>query len=340
VTAAPSRRFVAPGKLMIAGEYAVLGPSGEALAVAVQAGVTLDAFPASVWELARAEDGTTWREPDGSAAVPEALRFAHAAWTTARAALAAGDATPPPPHRLVTRPDGDAGTGDRKPGVGGSASATAAVTAALFGLAGRDVPAERAAILAAALRAHRAAQGGEGSGYDVATVVHGGLVHWRRGAAAALPWPDGLHVLAGYSGRSARTVGFLQRVESLRAADAARLAAELDALAAPVRALLAAFGAASVPAVLQSVRDCHDALAAWDRAHGLGIVTAEIAQLRALAAAEGAAAKVSGAGGGDSVLAFAADPSVLDATARAWRDAGFRPFAVARTDHGVHEAHA
>lgn len=325
-----TRRFVAPGKLMIAGEYSVLAPGGEALAVAVEGGVALDAEPAPAWELVRADSGAAWRP---GAPVPGDLRFAAAAFEEVRAHL--GD--PGAPHRLVLRPAGAHGTGEAKPGIGGSASATAVTAAAVLTLATGVAPVNPL-LLDVALRAHRRAQDGEGSGYDVATVVYGGLVHWRHGEATRLPWPDGLHLLAGYSGTSARTTSFLAKVEALRAADPARLADDFGALAAPVRALVDAFRTAAPAAALDAARACHRALAAWDAAHRLGIVTPAIAQLCAAAERAGAAAKVSGAGGGDSVIAFAGAAAVLEAVSRAWTSAGFRPLPLVRAEAGTREA--
>jgi phosphomevalonate kinase len=319
------RRFLAPGKLMIAGEYAVLGPGGAALAVAVSGGVEADVMPSEAWELARVE-GPTWRRGE----VPEELRFAHAAWSQARGALV--------PHRVLTRACGAASSGVRKPGVGGSASAAVAVTAALHGLAGRDLRASatRAAVLGDALAAHRAAQHGRGSGYDVATATVGGLVLWRpaSGEAAVVDWPDGLQIVAGYSGRSAPTSAQLASVEA-RAGRA--LGEDLRRLAAPVDELIDAARGRNLGRVLAGVRRCQRALAAWDSLRQLGIVTAEVAALIALAERCGAAAKVSGAGGGDSVIALADDETLIAAVQRAWRRAGFEPLDVELDHEGVRE---
>ena len=330
---------VAPGKLMIAGEYSVLA-GGEALAMAVEPGVEAAAEPSEVWELARADSHVSWRE---GWPVPEDLRFAHAALVAAREELG----EPMAPLRIVTRTLGGVATGGGKPGAGGSASATVAVVGAVFLAAGHAL--RDHAILGPALRSHLAAQGGRGSGYDIATIVYGGLIRWRPAQVAAagahapayeaarLPWPEGLHVLAGYTGRSASTSSFLAALDRAALADRAGLAAELHGLGARVTRLIDAFAAADVRAVLDGVRDCHAALCAWDRERRLGVMPPEVAQAIALAEACGAAAKVSGAGGGDSVLAFAPDAATLAAVASAWRDRGFDPLPFRRCEVGLHE---
>jgi phosphomevalonate kinase len=230
------------------------------------------------------------------------------------------------------------GVGEEKPGLGGSASATVGVAACCFALGGRDLVAERSSLLRLALDAHRRAQAGHGSGYDVATVLHGGVVLWRPRLLEArqLAWPDGLHFIAGYSGQSASTGALLGRA-GRRAPDAP---ADLGRLAREVGRLVAAFSRGEVPEILDSVRACRRELSEWDRRHGLGIVTAALARMMEGAEALGAAAKISGAGGGDSVLAFADRADVLHGVARAWRAEGFEPLTVALSSRGVEELSA
>jgi mevalonate kinase len=310
---------------MLAGEYSVLAPGGEALALAVEAGVEARATPAERWEIQWPERDQRWREGDPWNAE---LRFALAALQQARRA---GDGRPP--LSIVTRTLGGAGTGRRKPGVGGSASATAAVAAAVLG-----EPLEHTALLRHALAAHLQAQGGHGSGYDVATAVFGGLVRWRpgeagQGQAARVSWPNGLYLLFGYSGASASTSGLLGRLKRRRRdAPGAHPAAEL---VAPTRRLIEAFAAGQPDAILQRVRASHEAFSAWDRRLRMGAVTDQIAQMARLAQQCGAAVKVSGAGGGDSVLALASHPARLARLERAWRAAGFTPLDVDASREGV-----
>jgi phosphomevalonate kinase len=200
-------------------------------------------------------------------------------------------------------------------------------------------------VLRCALRAHREAQAGRGSGYDVATVACGGLVCWRPprtpdddGEARQVAWPDGLLVSAAFSGRGARTTDLLGRVARIGAADGPALAAELARLGQAARGLVDAFAAAKLEELARCVRECHARLAAWDRQHRIGILTPEVARLIAIAEDAGAAAKISGAGGGDSVLAFDDDPQRLAAVARGWEREGFALLPVTRSAVGLHRA--
>lgn len=329
----------APGKLMLAGEYAVLRPQGgRALAVALPEGVEVTARPSpGGWELTREEDGLLWREATGAqseAPPPEALRFVHAALQSSRRSSAIAQLAP---LRLSTRQLGALGTGAQKPGVGGSASATVATCAVLAAAAGEACPPET--LLERALCAHREAQGGRGSGYDVATIVYGGLVDYQRlGESEAKVerrrWPS-ISIVAGYSGESASTRALLVRVDAIASAHPDAFAAELAALGAPVDELSRALVDASPTAIAEAIDDCHARLAAWDRKHALGIVTPAIEALLVLARAVDVPCKIAGGGGGDSVVALHDDPQRLARLRERWQDAGFAAFDVTICPDGV-----
>lgn len=329
------RTFNAPGKLMLAGEYSVLGPGGVALALAIEPGIDAVVEPSGRWELGRhgvSPDGPV-RWVEGEAAVPGPLAYAHGALQTALRRLG-----PLAPHRIETRlPTALGHDPARKPGVGGSASATAVVAAAVHAIGGVDPALERDAVLDAALQAHHEVQGG-GSGYDVATVVHGGLACWDRERAALepLPWPAALGFIAGYSGRSARTRRQLAKLERVRTRYVDSVTAELTLLNREVHGLVAALRRGDPKEILERVRGSHRALARWDHRRGLGILTPAVERMIQIAEESGAAAKVSGAGAGDSVIALGA-PDSLEAAAAAWRASGFEPLPVDLAAHGVRE---
>ena len=320
--------FEAPGKLMLAGEYSVLDPGGVAVAVAVNPpALRAELTPAAAWELARADLPTVWRQGDP---VPDELAFVHAAWRACVPRLGGKL----PPHRVAIHRVGSAGTGSAKPGVGGSAGATTVTVAALFGLAGGGSDDELRDL---ALEVHRRQQGGRGSGYDIATIVHGGLVCWEPETRRArrVCWPDDLLLVAGYSGNSASTPAFLSKVAKLKHDNPDRYRRDMEALAAPVRRLARAALDGDSAALLEAVAPCHRALAAWARRHRLGVVTDELTCLVELAGEAGAAAKVSGAGGGDSAVALCRDPDQAEAVRTLWQRAGFSALDVAPTSRGV-----
>lgn len=171
---------------------------------------------------------------------------------------------------------------------------------------------------------------------------------WPRLAVRALPWGPGLRLAVCFSGRSASTPALLAQMAAARAASAAvdaRAHAVLAAIAADVVAPVAALLAAQ-PLAPAAQRRLH-ALLVRNRAllrelqaaTGVELETAALAAVADLGTAAPvagtahalAAAKLSGAGGGDCAVAVvtAADPRELDAAARAvaaaWTAAGYTP---------------
>jgi phosphomevalonate kinase len=96
--------------------------------------------------------------------------------------------------------------GGRKVGLGSSAAAAVGVCWALLALAAGGPP-QPGEVLEAALAAHRRAQGGRGSGYDVFASFHGGAGLFAGGARPSwqpleLPWLEPLYLFHGESGLS------------------------------------------------------------------------------------------------------------------------------------------
>jgi phosphomevalonate kinase len=190
--------------------------------------------------------------------------------------------------------------------------------------------------LSLALAAHWAEQGGSGSGADVAASALGGLSlvrvahHWTTPEALlarparslversplevhAVALPADLRLLLAFSGQSADTRHLVRDVRLFAAARKAawdslaeRIAACAGSLAAALEAAARDPGAAPREAALASVRAAAAAMGALGDEAKVPIVTDPLARICAVASSAGAAAKPSGAGGGDCavVLAF------------------------------------
>lgn len=161
----------APGKLVVAGEYAVVD-GGAAVVAAIDRGVRCSVAPGD------------------EVVTPGDDSFVRAALEAIRA----------PPRRYVFE-DANPVTLSDKPGFGGSAAATVAACAAGLRAAGRPLD----DLLELALRVHHEVQG-SGSGIDVRASVAGGATRWPGGAQVELPT-----LSAVYSGRSAKTGPRVQR---------------------------------------------------------------------------------------------------------------------------------
>ncbi|HIA00864.1 MAG TPA: hypothetical protein EYN66_02985, partial [Myxococcales bacterium] len=198
---------------------------------------------------------------------------------------------------------------------------------------------EKDRLLPQALAAHAGAQGKAGSGYDVASCCYGGLMSWvpSSGGIQQHEWPESLHIVAAYSGQSARTSDFLARLDGLRARNAKALDLELSWLNEPVRGLERAIADNRVDDMAQLMGECHARLRVWDSRHNLGIVTAGIAEMLKVAAEMGVAAKISGAGGGDSIYALGSDLKLLETLSEKWAVAGFSCVPISLNNSGVQQ---
>ncbi|HUE30128.1 MAG TPA: hypothetical protein VMR79_04600 [Verrucomicrobiae bacterium] len=326
----------APGKLFLAGEYAVLaGAPALVAAVDRRAQVRVQLEPgAGSLEVESLAEGTRRvihdpeRDPLGggdAGAVLAALRSARAAAPSLAAARA----------RVVVDTRAFLADG-QKLGLGRSAATVAAAVAALLAGAGRQDGGE---ILQAALAAHARFQEGRGSGADVAAAVRGGLLEFRRDAGAvtvaARALPRGLHLLVGWSGQGGATDPLLRRF-----ADGASRPRALRDLSAVAERAAAAVERGDAAALLDAVASTADLLARLGDETGIPIVTPALARLVAAARRLGVAAKPSGAGGGDCGIAIVTSAAQADAVVAAWRAEGIVPLPVAIAAEGVcHEGH-
>ena len=283
--------FSAPGKLFLIGEYGVLhGGTAVIAAVDRRASATF--------------------VPGGAPATPliaEAVRAV--AERTALDGVALPDGAPLVDSAAMSQ-DG------QKLGLGSSAAAVVAAIAALWDALGR--PVEPGALLPLAVGAHRAAQGGRGSGGDVAASLFGGVIAYARAGeaepvirplSAALP----VQLVVFRAGEPAGTVHFLNAVERLASRDPAEHAARVQPITAAAGKFVQAHEAGDGAALIAAVAAAHEALQALGHAADVPIVTAALQTAAALARGCGGAAKGSGAGGGDVGVGFFPDPDAAEA---------------------------
>lgn len=276
----------APGKIVLAGEYAVLyGAPAICMAVSRRAVVTVSAS---------AEDGP------GKVSTPGYVGDDPAAILDV--------AGPVVRHRrgfeLDTRAFSEHG---RKIGLGSSAALTVALLAAVN--ATDDVFAE-------ALEAHRRFQGGKGSGVDIATAVHGGLLQYTMPSSEVRPlcWPDGLEMRVLWTGVAASTADRLGKL------DADRYAASKTALCDAAEDMAAAWRHGDTDRILVRYVSYIDALRQFSLDHELGIFDAGHDELTKAASDDDLVYKPAGAGGGDVGVLFGRDPAALDAFIREHED--------------------
>lgn len=261
----------APGKAIVCGEYAVLD-GAPAISIAVDRAVV-------------AREGNGVRSP-----------FVEAACRHAAAALNAA------PMTDVAVDSGALYDAAGKIGVGSSAAVTAAVVGLAFARAGKDLS-DRAQLFAIADAAHTEAQGVKGSGIDVATSVYGGAIRFERLSTApsirSVEWPSPLQLTFVFSGQSASTPDLVGRVKRLRERDGKTYDARMGALAEITRSFCTALERGDARGAITIVSEWQPSLAALGHAADAPIVTPFFDDVAAIARQHGAAAKPSGAGGGD-----------------------------------------
>ena len=330
----------APGKLFLLGEYAVLdGAPAIVAAVDRSIEVRIARLKTRTVRISAPGQSENLEFPAGAPpAQHSALRFALRAYAHAIAAR------PPAADAglelcITSHLDGDNGV---KLGLGSSAAVTVAVVAAILALTDRKTAPRHADgwrpddVFPIAWRAHRDAQGGVGSGADVAASTYGGIVRFEpRGFAVPrvvpLPRPVDAILLTAWTGAAAATVELVKHYTALPRAGA-RMAfrhasrACVDWLARALQR--GTFSAAALDAG-------GAALAQLAAATGLPLLTPRLTELVAIARTHGGAAKPAGAGGGDCGIALASNAAAAQRIQAAWRAAGILPLDVSVSGTGV-----
>ena len=264
----------APGKLMLLGDYAVL-EGGTAMVAAVNRRAT--AVSLSEEEAAR---------HPSSAVVEHVLQ----------AAKEAGYDVPPGIRIDTSGFRDEVGT---KLGLGSSA-VVAVLTSALATGRGDDVT------LSVAVRGHRSAAQGKGSGVDVAACFSGGVIATKRQPGPIEPLPSrlrGHELFVLYTGQAASTPELVKKCQA--SAQWSRWQSVLQSLADEgVDAWRAQNGSRFLSVVARYGR----AMGQMGKDANAPVVTDQIEAIMRLATEKGAAAKPSGAGGGDVVVLWGQDP--------------------------------
>ena len=321
-------RASAPGKAVVVGEYAVLsGAPAMSMALNHRARVTVSAGEgdaSSVIAPGYLSRRLRFRALPGGAiewldALPEVGAHELLCRIWQRAGLAARPAVA---MTLDTRPFFDRATG-RKIGLGSSAALAIALAAALRTLATGEPPSD----YERALHAHRDYQGGKGSGIDIATAHHGGLLRFQQGQAnQRLAWPAGLAYRYFWSGSSVSTATKLADMP----------AGGHDRLAIAAESAIRAMSGDDVADMLAALGDYVVELAAFDRSQRLGIFAAGHRELAEAARTQGDCVyKPCGAGGGDIGIAVAPTDSALTEFSALAKRHGFSALDARLDDQGV-----
>lgn len=349
-----------PGKLFIAGEYAVVSPGEPSVLVAVDRYVTVELQESRergtirsaqygrlplVWTR---EDDRVVIDPDHSPS-----DYAFAAITVVEQ-LVAERGVQPRFYDIDIQSELDDVSG-RKFGLGSSAAVTVATVRALdafYGLGLSDVQVFKTALVATVMIS------GDASGGDVAACTFGGWIaysapdraslrdparpdsiqaavdrDWPGFSVRHLPAPAGLTLLVGWTGQPASTTRLVGSVQHRTRAAGTHYGDFLDRSRACVTALVDALDAHDRDGIMGAVRGARAALGDLAGRVGLQIETPTLAALCDTAVELGAVAKSSGAGGGDCGIVLAPQDADVHRLLREWEQYDIR-----HLDIKVHDA--
>ncbi|MFP3395709.1 phosphomevalonate kinase [Brevibacterium sp. H602] len=362
----------APGKLFIAGEYAVVEPGQPAVLIAVDRCITVRLTESEgAGRIHSSEYGqapVVWRrEDDGEHIIVDERPFDYvlSAISTVEE-LRSGRGASPRYFDLEISSELNDSDG-RKFGLGSSAAVTVATIAALdefYELGLTLTERFKLAVLATIAISTKA------SGGDLAASTFGGWIRYSSPDRAALhahreahgvvsamscsEWagcsarrvtpPSSLDLLVGWTGSPASTEHLVTRVHTPRE-QAAESSAETTAAPQKTRPLVsfaaeshtlvddlvAAFDADDAEASLTTIRSVRTLLRRLSDSTGSLIETEALHDLCEIAETHGAAAKPSGAGGGDCGIALAHSHTEAQTILSGWEAAGIRPL-----DLGAH----
>ena len=296
----------APGKVVLCGEYAVLG-GAPAISMAVdrRANVSLRKAEAASVTSVGVLDGSDTQLLD---CVCDTL----------------GIGRPVAELVLDTRGFFDPASAT-KLGIGSSAALTVALVRALC-----EPDPVVTDIFEFALLAHRKFQRGAGSGVDIATSMAGGLVEYKIGSTPIpIAWPDGLYYRLLWSGVAASTTA---RLDSLAHGEVRTSA---DALMHASVLIAERWHQGDAAALIDEYTRYIVALEDFDADHNLGIYDAGHDVLSAYKGPTNTVYKPCGAGGGDIGVVLGTDPDAVRDFAQYAAANGFRRLDMAIDPLGV-----
>ncbi len=213
-----------------------------------------------------------------------------------------------------------------KLGLGSSAALATALAAALVTAGSLSCPID---LLAA--DAHRDFQSGAGSGIDIAAAMHGGLIAYQVGKPAiSLQWPDGLAYRLLWSGHAVSTTDKLARMPSPGESSGG------DRLADTSRDVSAAWQTGDNEKLLSEMLRYTNELRAFSIDHELGIFEAGHQELTEMARHfPQIVYKPCGAGGGDIGIVLGQSNKDVDLFAAAAAETGYTPLDISLDPDGI-----
>ena len=194
-------RLAVPANLLLFGEYAILEEDGKGIACATTPYLITEISPADelIIEGRTATETLAYQPLTTHTTHTNQKTFLAQVCDAILETLEISTSDNVPGVRIIVDSHSFFDDDGSKLGLGSSAALTVAITSALMVFYGGLSLADRDAILPVAISAHRTAQGGRGSGYDVAASLYGGWGNFIGGLrpvwhACQLPWMPPLYL--------------------------------------------------------------------------------------------------------------------------------------------------
>ncbi|PAE27779.1 phosphomevalonate kinase [Paenibacillus sp. 7884-2] len=352
-----------PGKLMIAGEFAVLEPYQKLAVTAVDRFVyasieqserntlTLHDFDLEELEWSYEAEEVKIHSDD------KRTQFVCDAMTVVYTYLKENNVRLGKFH-LAIRSELDDSSGI-KYGLGSSAAVVTSVITAILNKFHVEKPASELVFRLAAI-SHVKTQG-NGSGADVAASSFGGMLQyasfqaewlldayknrnsitdlvestWTYYDAKSIQMPKNVYFCVGWTGKPASTSKLVDRILQLKSDNPEAFQRFLNASKLAVDQFLQGMENADVELLLKGVKQNREALATVGKDADTPVETPLLGTLCDLAESLGGAGKPSGAGGGDCGIAFMPSKQQADELMKAWEEAGIKALSLQSYQYGA-----
>lgn len=355
-----------PGKLIIAGEYAVLEAGQPSIVVGIDRYVTVEISRSQEYLLSQSKYGVTnqpWNINE--VGVIEGLedgryRFTKDALTITLGLLKERNIPIHPFHINISSNLDDLDTG-KKYGLGSSAAVVVGtIGATLDYFKQMNWLEDQSNLYKLAILSHLKTQG-NGSGIDIAAAIYGGWIYYTRydidwvkkqlkrkhnlSALMIMDWPslviegikpmEELEVIVGWTQKPAKTGPMVSKIDRFKGDNKEDYEVFLNQSRESVNLIMDGIHHQNINSILNGVKENRKALQFLGEKSKVKIETAELACLCDIGDHYGVG-KLSGAGGGDCGIAILCEAGKKEHLLSEWSKAGIIPLDLQVSKQGIH----
>jgi len=250
-------------------------------------------------------------------------------------------------------------------GIGSSAASTVAMVSAILKFHNKDIEkkASKGKIYKLAAIAHYLAQGKIGSGFGIASSTFGGVIVYKKfnpswlveqinkkisfSEIVTMEWPDlyidslyipnNFNLLLGWTGNPSSTTKMVKKMNKWREGNKRKYKSMLSKIGLLIGKIIEAWKAEDKEKILALLKKNGELLKDLGEKTNVNIETKKLAILSEIANKNGGVGKVSGAGGGDCGIAITFDGNTSEKIIKEWRRKGIEPIDIELSLEGVKE---